>query len=90
MKLADFGLAAPTRGFDGEGNLKTKIGTLPFMAPEIHQANKDQEKYYEGPPVDVFASGVILFMILTQCFPFDNSRVSNSDYKKLQSNKKKA
>jgi serine/threonine protein kinase len=36
LKIADFGLAGPTAGRDGKGYLKTKLGTLNYMAPEIH------------------------------------------------------
>ena len=45
IKIADFGFAAPTDGKDGQGYLHTKLGTLNYMAPEIHleapyQANR--------------------------------------------------
>lgn len=36
LKIADFGFAAPVEGKDGSGNLFTKLGTLNYMAPEIH------------------------------------------------------
>jgi len=36
LKIADFGFAAPTMGRDGSGYLETKLGTLNYMAPEIH------------------------------------------------------
>jgi len=36
LKIADFGFAAPVEGKDGSGNLYTKLGTLNYMAPEIH------------------------------------------------------
>jgi len=36
LKIADFGFAAPVEGRDGSGNLMTKLGTLNYMAPEIH------------------------------------------------------
>jgi serine/threonine protein kinase len=34
IKLIDFGLAAPTRGRDGSGTLRTVLGTHGYMAPE--------------------------------------------------------
>ena len=37
LKIADFGLAAPIHGRDGSGRLKTKVGTVDYMAPEIHE-----------------------------------------------------
>ena len=36
LKIADFGLAGPTMGRDGDGYLETKCDTLLYMAPEIH------------------------------------------------------
>jgi serine/threonine protein kinase len=36
LKVADFGFAAPIEGRDGSGNLTTKLGTMNYMAPEIH------------------------------------------------------
>lgn len=36
LKIADFGFAAPVEGKDGSGFLTTKLGTLNYMAPEIH------------------------------------------------------
>lgn len=36
LKIADFGFAGPIEGRDGSGNLTTKLGTLNYMAPEIH------------------------------------------------------
>ena len=50
-----------------ENLLKTKCGTLNYMAPELYGG---QSSRYEGSAVDVFASGVMLFMILTAKQPF--------------------
>lgn len=36
LKIADFGFAGPIQGRDGRGFLYTKLGTLNYMAPEIH------------------------------------------------------
>lgn len=33
LKLADFGFACPLRGKDGNGVLRTKLGTEGYMAP---------------------------------------------------------
>ena len=33
--LADFGFAGPIQGRDGEGKLKTYLGTSNYKAPEI-------------------------------------------------------
>ena len=65
IKLADFGFAAPTMGKDGSGYLKTFLGTFLYMAPEIHA-----KQPYEGKKVDIFALGVVLFILLTGHRPF--------------------
>lgn len=36
LKIADFGFAAPVQGKDNSGTLKTRCGTMNYMAPEIH------------------------------------------------------
>ena len=36
LKIADFGFAAPIKGRDGKGYLDTHLGSLTYMAPEIH------------------------------------------------------
>ena len=36
LKIADFGFAAPMEGKDKKGFLKTYLGTMNYMAPEIH------------------------------------------------------
>ena len=65
-KVADFGLAKAFAGENGE-LLTTKLGTKNYMAPELYS----QEKPYDGPPVDVFALGAILYMIRTATFCFN-------------------
>jgi serine/threonine protein kinase len=60
LKVADFGFAAPVDGRDGSGTLKTKLGTESYMAPEINL-----KRAYSGASVDLFASGIILFIMIT-------------------------
>ena len=35
IKIADFGLAGPIDGRDGSGYLKTVLGSVMYMAPEV-------------------------------------------------------
>jgi serine/threonine protein kinase len=63
MKLADFGLAKVFAGPNGSA-LQTECGTPQYMAPEISSGS------YDGPPVDIFALGVILFIMCNAKFPF--------------------
>jgi len=65
IRIADFGFAAPTQGRDGSGHLLTKLGTESYMAPEIHTRSP-----YQGQIVDLFATGIILFIMVTGHPPF--------------------
>jgi serine/threonine protein kinase len=65
LKIADFGFAAPVEGKDGHGNLTTKLGTLNYMAPEIHL-----KQPYQGRSVDLFAAAIILFIMVSAHPPF--------------------
>lgn len=60
VKLIDFGFAAEASGLTLEGLLGTPI----YMAPEIYR----REKY--GKPVDMWAFGVIVYVLLCGYAPF--------------------
>lgn len=66
LKIIDFGLAAPTQGKNGSGLLNTTLGTYGYMAPEQHLG-----RAYEGAKVDIFALGVILFVMFSKHPPFN-------------------
>ena len=36
LKITDFGFSAPLVGRDNSGLMETQLGTLSYMAPEIH------------------------------------------------------
>ena len=57
-------------GRTGNGYLETKLGTHNYMAPEIHE-----EKPYQGAQVDLFALGIILFIMVAQSPPFNAALV---------------
>jgi serine/threonine protein kinase len=82
LKIADFGFAAPAQGRDGSGMLETQLGTASYMAPEIHLG-----KSYSGPGVDLFASAIILFVILTQRPPFSSANPQDPHYRLLAANR---
>ena len=74
VKLIDFGFSVVT------GNQKLRIfcGTPSYMCPEIVRKSE-----YDGKPVDMWALGVLLFVMLTGAFPFRGT--SESDlFKKIQ------
>lgn len=62
--------------------LETQLGTASYMAPEIHLG-----KPYSGPSVDLFASAIILFVVLTQRPPFASANPSDPHYRLLAANR---
>jgi serine/threonine protein kinase len=81
LKIADFGFSCLLRGRDGSGVLKTKLGTEGYMAPEI------SSKEYEGRKVDVFAAGVILFIMYSGNPPFEKASPKDPYYRLIRENK---
>ncbi len=82
LKIADFGFAAPIQGKDGSGFCKTKLGTESYMAPEIHM-----RKPYHGASVDMFATAIILFIMITGHPPFSKAEPSDPFYRLLCANR---
>ncbi len=82
LKIADFGFAAPLAGRDGSGTCKTKLGTESYMAPEIHL-----RKPYNGASVDMFASAIILFIMVTQHPPFSKADPADPFYRLICANR---
>jgi serine/threonine protein kinase len=68
VKIADFGLSAFYRP---GAALMTNCGTLSFLAPEVFKGTSNA-----GPPLDVWALGVILFSLLCGRLPFEGTDLS--------------
>jgi hypothetical protein len=51
------------------------------MAPEIH------DRFYRGYDVDIFAAGVVLFLMIFRTPPFENTIHSNPDYNLIRKGK---
>ncbi|TFK37078.1 hypothetical protein BDQ12DRAFT_705992 [Crucibulum laeve] len=64
VKLGDFGF---TREFDRGSFMETFCGTTGYASPEMLQGKK-----YQGPEVDVWSLGIILYCLLTGTLPFDD------------------
>eukprot|EP00330_Aristerostoma_sp_ATCC50986_P010545 CAMPEP_0114596026 /NCGR_PEP_ID=MMETSP0125-20121206/17967_1 /TAXON_ID=485358 ORGANISM="Aristerostoma sp., Strain ATCC 50986" /NCGR_SAMPLE_ID=MMETSP0125 /ASSEMBLY_ACC=CAM_ASM_000245 /LENGTH=566 /DNA_ID=CAMNT_0001798487 /DNA_START=68 /DNA_END=1768 /DNA_ORIENTATION=- len=78
LKVADFGFATLLAGKDGSGQLHTILGTESYMAPEIHLRQP-----YSGPAVDLFASAIILFIMMSGNPPFAKADPRNDPHYKL-------
>ena len=65
LRIADFGHATCIKE---KKVLKRVAGTISYMTPEQLQMKK-----YDGKKADMFAAGIILFMFVTRCQPFDKA-----------------
>jgi len=68
VKLCDFGFS---KEWSGEGNMKTLIGTPDYMAPQLRNKEAGGQGYL-GTAADVWASGVLLIVMLLGTFPFED------------------
>jgi serine/threonine protein kinase len=74
LKIADFGFAT----YKKIEKLKSYRGTMTYMAPEIKEG-----KVYNGKEIDMFSTGVILFIIVQGIFPFKEAKKDEYFYNLL-------
>ena len=82
LKIIDLGFACPLEGHDSSGYIYSNIGTPGYKAPEIMH-----DKPYTGQDVDLFACGVILFMLCTNLQPFKLARRDDPRYELIRKNR---
>ena len=78
LKVADFGFAT----YKKINKLKSYRGTMTYMAPEIKEG-----KQYDGRQIDIFSTGVILFIIVQGIFPFKEAKKDEYFYNLIMNEK---
>lgn len=74
LKIADFGLCSVYRYKGKERVLHGTCGSLPYIAPEMNGLP------YQGEPVDVWSSGVVLYALLAGNTPWDEPTGRSPEY----------
>lgn len=74
LKIIDFGFSMCIKN---DQRINNFCGTPTYMAPEIVS-----KKEYYGPPIDVWALGVLLYVLLCGTFPF-RAQEEKELYKKI-------
>eukprot|EP01094_Clydonella_sp_ATCC50884_P010722 TRINITY_DN20561_c0_g1_i1.p1 TRINITY_DN20561_c0_g1~~TRINITY_DN20561_c0_g1_i1.p1 ORF type:complete len:530 (-),score=136.55 TRINITY_DN20561_c0_g1_i1:306-1895(-) len=77
VKLTDFGLAQISRG-----PMKTMCGTPQYVAPEVLLGSSGSSGY--GVQVDMWALGVITYVLLSGGLPFSEDRTDRGLYSQIQ------
>lgn len=85
LKIADFGFANAFNTGDGSGDklMYTECGTPGYMAPEMFE----RKRGYDAQGADVWACGVILFIMVAGFPPFQKPNLTDWWFQKLASNK---
>ncbi|PIC21994.1 hypothetical protein B9Z55_026637 [Caenorhabditis nigoni] len=83
LKIGDFGLARPNKNDNGdEIVLYGSRGTEGYMAPEILVENAR----WRGPPVDIWAAGIVLVNMLTKNEPWKDAEERDVQFKMYSQN----
>ena len=75
VKICDFGISLVLNSLSDK--LYDQCGTPMYMAPEILLSNKANGIGYMGPPVDIWAAGISLYILLSGNLPFNITDISN-------------
>nr|XP_043617398.1 CBL-interacting serine/threonine-protein kinase 5-like [Erigeron canadensis] len=77
LKVSDFGLSALPEQLTNDGLLHTQCGTPAYVAPEVLR-----RKGYDGAKADIWSCGVILYVLLAGCLPFQDENLMHM-YRKI-------
>ncbi|KAL1335223.1 hypothetical protein HN51_064153 [Arachis hypogaea] len=77
LKVSDFGLSTFSEHLRQDGLLHTTCGTPAYVSPEVLG-----RKGYDGAKADIWSCGVILFVLLAGCLPFQDDNLV-AMYKKI-------
>jgi 5'-AMP-activated protein kinase catalytic alpha subunit len=77
LKISDFGLSALAECKRQDGLLHTTCGTPAYVAPELIC-----KKGYDGAKADIWACGVILYVLLAGYLPFQDKNLMDM-YQKI-------
>jgi serine/threonine protein kinase len=80
VKICDFGIGVILRSEDEL--LYDQCGTPMYMAPEIILSSK--KKGYRGFPVDIWSSGIALYIMLSGTLPFNIKNKSKKERKNMK------
>eukprot|EP00761_Pharyngomonas_kirbyi_P014097 gb/GECH01014127.1/.p1 GENE.gb/GECH01014127.1/~~gb/GECH01014127.1/.p1 ORF type:complete len:517 (+),score=118.59 gb/GECH01014127.1/:1-1551(+) len=73
LKISDFGVAQQLNKFDNSDILSQGLGSPAFQSPQIAAGIKE----FSGFKLDVWATGVTLYLLVTGDFPFGGNTVAN-------------
>ena len=78
LKVSDFGLSREAKGDKGDFKLKSRVGTEGYKSPEMELGN------YTGLQADIFATGIILFIMFNGTPPFLSTKPHDRIYKLIR------
>lgn len=82
LKVGDFGFSKFMDVSLNNGLLKTQLGTLGYQSPELVEGQN-----YNGVDNDIFACGVILFILVNAYPPFREAKKTDNWYRHLYAGK---
>ena len=78
LKVSDFGLARDAKGNMGNYKLTSRVGTEGYKPPEMEAGN------YTGLASDLFAAGVVLFIMFNGTPPFLSTKANDRIYQLIK------